>query len=265
MFRQTREPGLWTAGPDDGRPLVLVHGIRLSAHMWLPVAGRLADRYRITACDLPGHGALDDRPFTLEGTVERIAAAVAEATRSTGRRPVVAGSSLGGFAALAYGASEHGGAVGLFAHGATLRTDGPLLLPHRAAALAQRGLGERWSLRLNRAALRRRLPAESYRAIMAGGLSERGFGEAIAVISRTDMLSTISRVRTPLILANGLGDPLFRLQERRFLDRVRGAGTPARLVHVPGPHLLPLTDPDVFGRVLDRGCAELAAAEEPGA
>ncbi|MEV6975327.1 alpha/beta hydrolase [Kitasatospora sp. NPDC093806] len=262
MFRQTKEPGLWTAGPDDGHPLVLVHGIRLSAHMWRPVATRLtatSGPYRITACDLPGHGALDDRPFTLDGAVEQVAAAVDEATRATGRRPVVAGSSLGGVTTLAYGASHRQGAAGLFVHGATLRTDGPLLLPHRAAAALQRRLGPRLADRLDDRALRRQLPEESYLAATAGGLSRHGFDEAIAAIARADTLSLTARVRIPVILANGLDDPLFRIQERRFLDGLRDAGTPARLVHVPGPHLLPLTDPATFARVLDRAHTELAA------
>ncbi|MBH1933793.1 alpha/beta hydrolase [Streptomyces sp. AV19] len=257
MFFRAQEPGLWTAGPDDGHPLVLIHGIRLSAHMWVPVTARLPGTYRVTACDLPGHGALLDHHFTLDGAIERVAAAVREATAATGRKPVVAGSSLGGVAALAYGAHLHDRAAGLFVHGATLRTDGPLLILHRAAALVQRRLGGQRAHRFNAQVLRRALPAESYQAVMAGGLSPRGFAEAIDAVRHQDMLSVAARVTTPVVFANGLDDPLLRLQERQFLDRVRRAGTPARLVHVPGPHLLPLTDPGTYGRVLGRVHAEL--------
>ncbi|GAA2908026.1 alpha/beta hydrolase [Streptomyces thioluteus] len=259
MFCRTQEPGLWTTGPDDGYPLVLVHGIRLSAHMWGPVAARLPRTYRITACDLPGHGALDDRRFTLDGAVEQVAVAAAEATAATGRKPVVVGTSLGGVAALAYGAHWHDAAAGLFVHGATLRTNGPLLTLHRTAALMQRRLGVRGAHWLSAQVMRRALPAESYRAVMAGGLSPHGFTEAIDVLRRQDMLSVAARVTTPVVFANGLDDPLLRLQERQFLDRVRSAGTPALLVHVPGPHLLPLTDPGTYGQVLERAYAELMA------
>ncbi len=225
--------------------------------MWSPVAARLAETYRITACDLPGHGALAGRPFTVEGAVRQVTSAVDEAVRATGRKPVVAGTSLGGLATLAYGAGRHGGAAGLFAHGATLRTDGPLLGPHRCAAQLMRWLGARRSQRVHSRLLRGSLPDESYRAVMSGGLSPHGFTQAMAAISRQDMLSVVSGITTPLILANGLGDPLFRVQERQFLHSARRSGAPVRLVHVPGPHLLSLTDPMVFARVLERACEEL--------
>ncbi|MGW4561573.1 alpha/beta fold hydrolase [Streptomyces sp. NPDC004561] len=259
LLKQREKPGLWTAGPDDGRPLVLVHGIRLSAHMWSAVIARLVPDFRITACDLPGHGSAGDLRFTLDAAVETIGAAVAEATAATGRRPVVAGTSLGGITTLAYGALGTGGATGLLCHGCTLRPDGPLLLPHRGAALLQRLLGEDRAHLLNEWALRARLPEESFRGITAGGISRHAFPEVLAEVARWDSLDLAARVTTPVVLANGLGDPLFRVQERRFLRRIREAGTPVRLVHVPGPHLLSLTDPDVFGRVVRRGVQALSA------
>ena len=257
MLRQTQEPGLWTAGEDSGHPLVLVHGIRLPARMWTPIVTRLAPDFRITACDLPGHGALEHRRFTVEGAVERIGAAVAEARAATGRAPVLAGTSLGGISSLAY-ASQHNDITGLFAHGSTLRTDSSLGLPHRTAARALRLIGEERALRLNEWVLRSVLPDESFREIMAGGISRHAFGEVIDALSRWDTLASATRVTTPVILANGRADPLFRRQGHQFLNALRSAGTPARLVHVPGPHLLALTEPDMFSRLLRRAHAELA-------
>ena len=40
----------------DGRPLMLLHGITLSAEVWAPQLNQLADRYRVIAVDLRGHG-----------------------------------------------------------------------------------------------------------------------------------------------------------------------------------------------------------------
>lgn len=40
----------------SGRPLVLVHGITLQAGVWSPQLHRLADRYRVLAVDVRGHG-----------------------------------------------------------------------------------------------------------------------------------------------------------------------------------------------------------------
>ncbi|WSN70477.1 hypothetical protein OG467_43195 [Streptomyces sp. NBC_01361] len=91
---------------------------------------------------------------------------------------------------------------------------------------------------------------------MPGG--ER-FGEAIAEVLRWDTPAMAGLTDVRLVLANGLDDPLFRLQERQFLHRVQANGTPVRLVHVPGRHLLPLIEPDTFSRVLRRAHEELSA------
>lgn len=40
----------------EGRPLVLIHGITLQARIWAPQFNLMADRYRILAMDVRGHG-----------------------------------------------------------------------------------------------------------------------------------------------------------------------------------------------------------------
>ena len=40
----------------DGRPLLLIHGITLQAGIWAPQFHLLADRYRVMAVDVRGHG-----------------------------------------------------------------------------------------------------------------------------------------------------------------------------------------------------------------
>ena len=39
-----------------GRPLLLIHGITLQAGIWAPQLHELADRYRVLAMDVRGHG-----------------------------------------------------------------------------------------------------------------------------------------------------------------------------------------------------------------
>ncbi|RKT05201.1 hypothetical protein BX286_3190 [Streptomyces sp. 3211.6] len=51
-----------------------------------------------------------------------VGAAVEEATRATGRRPLVAAVSLGGYVALAYGAARPDTAAGLLVQGSTARS-----------------------------------------------------------------------------------------------------------------------------------------------
>ena len=47
------------AGPRDGPPLVLLHGLGEGAVSWAPVVPRLAEGHRVLALDLRGHGASD--------------------------------------------------------------------------------------------------------------------------------------------------------------------------------------------------------------
>lgn len=48
---------LLVAGPPDGEPIVLLHGIPTNAALWEPVMERLAARgHRVLAADLPGYG-----------------------------------------------------------------------------------------------------------------------------------------------------------------------------------------------------------------
>ncbi len=94
------------AGPEDGRPVVLLHGWAVCAYLWRhTLLGLAAAGYRAYAPDLPGHG-LSDSPttkgaYTLEAFAERCAMLL-DALRLT--RPVVVGQSMGGRVATALAA-----------------------------------------------------------------------------------------------------------------------------------------------------------------
>ncbi|MGH7894677.1 MAG: alpha/beta fold hydrolase, partial [Candidatus Binatia bacterium] len=83
----------------DGPPLLLLHGLSASHDIWEHVIGEFADRYRVVAPDLPGHGesAKPDAPYTIDfyaGVVRTLA-------RELGiERAIVGGNSLGGKIAL---------------------------------------------------------------------------------------------------------------------------------------------------------------------
>lgn len=86
----------------DGPPLLLLHGWADSADTWRLVLDRLARlERRALALDLPGFGTAD--PLTPEPVLPQldrfVDAALAE-LGSDGERPIVAGNSLGGCAAL---------------------------------------------------------------------------------------------------------------------------------------------------------------------
>lgn len=97
-----REIAALIAGPGQAQKIVFVHGLGGSQSTWQIVLGELADRYRVTAIDLPGHGLSDkSTPAQSDYSVEALASAVAEALRALKVAPaVVVGHSLGGAVAL---------------------------------------------------------------------------------------------------------------------------------------------------------------------
>jgi len=92
------------AGPQNGPPVLLLHGGGQTRHAWEKTANRLADAgYRAIYPDQRGHG---DSAWHEEGHYAFIdyAADLAVLLRAIiaegGSRPVVVGASLGGFAAI---------------------------------------------------------------------------------------------------------------------------------------------------------------------
>jgi pimeloyl-ACP methyl ester carboxylesterase len=87
--------------------LVLVHGGAAHAQWWAPLAPLLAaDRLRVLALDLTGHGESDRRDvYSVDVWAEEILAVAADGG-GTGR-PVVVGHSMGGFVTIAT-AAMHG-------------------------------------------------------------------------------------------------------------------------------------------------------------
>jgi pimeloyl-ACP methyl ester carboxylesterase len=78
-----------------GRPLLLIHGITLQARIWAPQLHLMADRYRVLAMDVRGHGRSTAGE---DGFGRRIAARdVASVLRHfDARGAVVVGHSMGG-------------------------------------------------------------------------------------------------------------------------------------------------------------------------
>ncbi|GEP02022.1 alpha/beta fold hydrolase BchO [Methylobacterium oxalidis] len=82
-------------GPEGAPALLLVHGTGAATHSWRGLMPRLAERFRVVAPDLPGHGFTDplpDRRLSLPG----MAAAIIGLAEAVGCAPaVVVGHSAG--------------------------------------------------------------------------------------------------------------------------------------------------------------------------
>lgn len=86
------------AGPADGRPVVIVHGLLGSARNWGGIAQKLGEGRRVLAVDMPNHGAspwteVMDYPFM----ARELAAFIAETVKGPAS---VIGHSMGGKAAM---------------------------------------------------------------------------------------------------------------------------------------------------------------------
>lgn len=90
----------WGAGRDELPSMVLLHGITSSVLSWVRVGPALADRYRVYALDMRGHGESIKAPagaYSLRHTADD-AAAFIEALGLD--RPAVMGHSWGGATAI---------------------------------------------------------------------------------------------------------------------------------------------------------------------
>jgi magnesium chelatase accessory protein len=87
-------------GPPEAPAIVLVHGTGAATHSWRGLMPRLAERFRVVAPDLPGHGFSDPLPqgrLSLPG----MAGALGDLLRHLGCAPQVAIGHSAGAAILA--------------------------------------------------------------------------------------------------------------------------------------------------------------------
>ena len=87
-------------GERGRRGLVFVHGGGAHARWWTHVAARYADRFRVAALDLSGHGDSGRRPrYSLEQWTHEVMAVASDSDMAS--QPVVIGHSMGGFVTIA--------------------------------------------------------------------------------------------------------------------------------------------------------------------
>lgn len=94
---------LTPAGPSDAPPIVLVHGLGPSTDSWGEVPARLAERHRVIAYDLRGHGRSGNArsgDYGLDAHARDLTAVLATCVPD-GQRAVLVGHSLGGGIILA--------------------------------------------------------------------------------------------------------------------------------------------------------------------
>jgi pimeloyl-ACP methyl ester carboxylesterase len=237
-------------GPDDGPPIVFVHGALMSHSVWRPQLDTLRGQVRCLAVDLPSHGVLVDEPFTLERGVATVRAAIDAA----GGRAVVVGLSLGGYVAMAL-AGRHPDAVrGLVIAGCTREPARLSRVIFLVYALALRLVPQRPLRAVVDLLLRRHYGPTVGAAITSGGYHPRGGGLGVRAIVGGRFRERLLRYGGPILAINGTHDLVFHVGARRFL-----AGVPnVSWLELRGAnHLSNVDRPAEFGAAVEAFAAGL--------
>lgn len=147
------------AGPD----LVMLHGVSLSAAIWLPLLNEL-EGYRVHLVELPGHGLSDPFTYRVGSVREHSIQLLDDLFDSLGLdAPSVVGHSLGGMFALWHAAERPGKISSLVAIGDPGAALPGVQVKMPLSALTVRGLG--------RAMLWSPMPRSVYRQVLGQGTS----------------------------------------------------------------------------------------------
>ncbi|NLE78930.1 MAG: alpha/beta hydrolase [Rhodococcus sp.] len=92
-----------TYGPEDGDPIVLVHGWTCSIEYWYPQINALADNHRVVVYDLRGHGrsTVGATRFHADALGSDLDA-VLQASLRDGEKAVIVGHSMGGISIMSW-------------------------------------------------------------------------------------------------------------------------------------------------------------------
>lgn len=106
MLEKAKVPGAGltlaadVGGPEQGVPVIMLHGVGQTRHSWGKAAARLAGSgYRVTSYDLRGHGESDWSPDSIYG-FERFIGDLAAVQAQQSRPAYLVGASMGGLTSL---------------------------------------------------------------------------------------------------------------------------------------------------------------------
>lgn len=207
--------------------VILVHGATLNGRSWDPVRRRIDPRLRVVAPDLPGHGARQDQPYTLQGGVDTIV----ECARQLGEAPfIVAADSLGSYTAQAAAAAlpQHR-MRGLVLGGASHEFIGWPVLPYLARSMQFRAV---LALRDESALVRAKMPAvlracgmddADVAATIDAGISLKAFVQAVRALHGVDFKAMVAAIEQPILFINGDLDRNHVRGEARYVAAARRA------------------------------------------
>lgn len=204
-------------GPESAPALILVHGSVVTRKMWLPQLRELSGSFRVIAPDLPGHGALEQTPFSFDAAVEALAEIIRQEARG---RALVAGLSLGGYAAIELAARCPDLVAGLVLSGCSANFDG---LVGGYLKLVS------WMMRRGWIKLSREKAAEKAMQMFPPGMADvaaaqlqdglypQALGPAYTELAGRDYTVPLAAYPGPGLILNGERDATPRRGEAKFL------------------------------------------------
>lgn len=215
----------------------------MSARQWAPYRALLPE-VEVESVDLPGHGTRTGEPFTLEGALATIRAAVDD--RAPAQPVVLAGHSLGGYLCALYAAAHPDSLDALVLIGAAADPANRLAVVYRAFARVLPYVGPD---RMGRVANRvvRLLGVRGGAAdALPDGTSYAALPAAWDAVMEHCGPSLLQGVGCPVHLVNGQYD-----QMRLDVARYAAACADPHVITIPrATHFAPLTHPEAVAEVL---------------
>lgn len=213
--------------------------------MWARAIPGLADRYRVIAPDLPGHGELRAHRFDLRTASEIVGDVI---DREAAGKATLVGLSLGGYVAIALASQSPERVSALVLSGATAEYLGRGGLATRLASIPVR-LGAGWFDRKSAEAIQRLAPSDISEPMLAAGLSTRGAAQAFWHLPGRDYHAMLANYRGPILILNGERDHENRKSESHAL-----ASWPQARVEViaDAGHACAISQPDRFTAAVRR-------------
>jgi pimeloyl-ACP methyl ester carboxylesterase len=223
-------------GPVGARPVLLLHGWSANLTCWGEVAGALAQRYRVIALDLRGHGYSDapesgyDDPANWAADIAAVLDAEAD-----GGAAVLVGWSYGGLVLTDYLAECGMAAVAGVVYVGAINGIGPDVPGGRNGAAMRAAIPGVFELRPGRAVRAFSLfdDANTGANRDAGALAQRLFGAGLAtpprvrkaLFTRTrDNAGTLRALTVPVLIVHGTADPIVDVSVARYAaETVPGA------------------------------------------
>ncbi|RYJ01596.1 MAG: alpha/beta fold hydrolase, partial [Acetobacteraceae bacterium] len=190
------------SGPATGIPVLLMHSLGTTLHMWDPQAAALARRYRVIRMDMRGHGLSEapEGPYSME-MLARDALALLHALGI--RQAHVGGVSIGGHIAMRMAALAPEAVLSLLPCDTALEFGGPANWQARMDTVAAQGLAAIADATMGRWVLDQSLASSKGLRRMLLGTDPQGWLGCAAALRDTTGQELLGKIKCPATVVVG--------------------------------------------------------------